>query len=142
MIKKGEFNDVEGAVLKSLMAEVLTLEQIGVFLGAASPRTKGEPMSKVATLKELNRILKHISGQAKFKFGKSVDLNNITKLRREIKAKNAEKRRQAKELAKERKRLEKEFWKAQDELNKVRRAHGLKPEYYNRAYTNQFMTGD
>lgn len=139
MIKHGEFNKTEAAVLNALMAEVLNLDQLGAWLGVASPRTKGAPMSRPATLKELNRILTVIAKRSKLKLGKEVDLSKIADMRRELKAANAEKRREAKEKARERKRLEKEFWQAQNELNRVRRAHGLKPEYYNRAYTGQFM---
>lgn len=139
MIKHGEFNKTEAAILNALMSEVFNLDQLGVWLGVASPRTKGKPMSRPAVLKELNRILTVVAKRSKSKLGREVDLSQISKVKREIRASNAEKRRQARIKARERKRLEKEFWQAQNELNRVRRDHGLAPMYYNRAYDGQAL---
>lgn len=65
MIKHGEFTPIESAILKAMMAtgesgdptEAFNLEELGAFIGAWSPRSKGKPVSKVAAQKELNRIL-------------------------------------------------------------------------------------
>lgn len=73
-IKHGEYSPLEAAVLRILMGEACTLEELGVMLGATSKKTKGAPMSKVAALKELNRILAIVAKRSKLKLGKAVDL--------------------------------------------------------------------
>lgn len=136
-IKHGEYSPLEAAVLRILMGEACTLEELGVMLGATSKKTKGAPMSKVAALKELNRILAIVAKRSKLKLGKAVDLTQISKVKREIRQQNAEKRRQAKEKEKYRREMQKQFWQELKELNKVQRQHGLKPSRYDKMYTTQ-----
>lgn len=108
MFKHGEFNPRESAVLKAMMAtgdegEAFNFEELGVFIGAASPRTKGEPTSKVAAYKELNRILEVLAKRAHFQ-GKTFNLELFKKFkhdRNELIKKN-------KKLAAERKKKERE----------------------------------
>ena len=100
MIKHGEFNAIEGAVLKALMSEAMTLDELAVMLGARSERTKGQPMSKVAALKELNRILAVVAKRSKAKLGREVDLTKIKAYKAEIRRQEAEKRRNAAEAKK------------------------------------------
>lgn len=136
-IKHGEYSPLEAAVLRILMGEACTLDELGVMLGATSKKTKGAPMSKVAALKELNRILAIVAKRSKLKLGKAVDLTQISKVKREIRQQNAEKRRQAKEKEKYRREMQKQFWQELKELNKVQRQHGLKPSRYDKMYTTQ-----
>ena len=100
MIKHGEFSPLEGAVLKALMTEELTLDELGVMLGATSTRTKGQPMSKIAALKALNKILAVIAKRSKAKLGRAVDLSKIKAYKAEIKRQNAERRKKAAEKKK------------------------------------------
>ena len=137
MIKHKEFNPIEGAVLKALMSEELTLDELGVMLGAKSEKTKGQPMSKVAALKELNRILAVVAKRSKAKLGRAVDLTKIKAYRAEIKRQDAERRKKAAEAKKKAKAAQKEFWQLLSELNKEQRKHGLKPTRYDLAYTGQ-----
>lgn len=59
------------------MSEAATLEDVGAMIGAVSRRTKGKPASKVAALKEVNRILAIIAKRSKAMFGTEVDLTKI-----------------------------------------------------------------
>ena len=93
MIKHGECNAMEGAVLKALMTEALTLDELAVTLGARSEKTKGEPMSKVAALKELNRIFAVVAKRSKAKLGYTVDLSKIKQFKAEMRRQEAEKRK-------------------------------------------------
>lgn len=119
------------------MSEELTLDELGVMLGAKSEKTKGQPMSKVAALKELNRILAVVAKRSKAKLGRAVDLTKIKAYRAEIKRQDAERRKKAAEAKKKAKAAQKEFWQLLSELNKEQRKHGLKPTRYDLAYTGQ-----
>ena len=101
MIKHKQFSPLEGAVLKALMSEELTLDELAVMLGAKSERTKGEPMSKVAALKELNRILAIVAKRSKAKLGREVDLTKIKAYKAEIRRQDAERRKKAAEAKKQ-----------------------------------------
>jgi len=142
LIKHGEFNAREAAVIKALICEAMSLEELGVYLGVASPKTKGEPMSKVAALKELNRILSVLTKRAYLKTGKKVDLKQIAVMKRKMKEEQAAKNKKAKELAKKRRDLMKEFWKELYALNKVQREHGLKPSRYDKTWTTNTTSLD
>ena len=115
MCKHGEFNPRESAVLKAMMAtgdegEAFNFDELGVYIGAASPRTKGEPTSKVAAYKELNRILEVLAKRAHFQ-GKTFNLELFKKFkhdRNELIKKN-------KKLAAERKKKEREMVKRRAE---------------------------
>lgn len=104
MMKHGEFTPRESAVLKAMMAtkeegEPFNFEELGAFIGAASPRTKGEPTSKVAAYKELNRILNVVAKRAKFQ-GKTFNLE----LFKQFKHDRAEMLKHNKKLAAEQKK--------------------------------------
>lgn len=144
-MKHGEFNPRESAVLKALMSageaegNAFNLDELGVFIGAASPRTKGQPTSKVAALKELNRILAVLAKRSYIKFGKKIDvdaLKNFQKVRNEMlranKAKAAERKRRIRAEQKRRAEAQKEFWKNLSELNRLQRSMGLEPTRYDK----------
>lgn len=127
MIKKGEFSQLEAGIIRSLMSEAATLEEVGAMIGAVSRRTGGAPASKPAAIKEINRILKIVAKRSKALIGKEIDLNKISAYRREQKrlaAWRAKKAREAKRYAND---VEKEYWKLLKELRATQKAHGLKP---------------
>lgn len=143
MMKHHEFNDRESAVLKAMMStgdegEAFNFEELGVFIGASSPRTKGEPTSKVAAYKELNRILEVLAKRAHFQ-GKTFNLELFKKFkhdRNELIKKNkklaAERKKKEREMARRRAEAQKEFWKELTELNKLQRSKGLEPSRYDK----------
>lgn len=138
MIRKGEFNPIESAVLKYLMSEAGTLEDVGVMIGAQSGRSKGEPVSKPAALKEVNRILKVVAKRSKAAFGREINLNAIPKYKQEqrrIQRERVQKAAQMKAEQREQKKraieAEREFYKLLRELRKTQAEHGLpRSQYY------------
>lgn len=125
MIKNGEFSQLEGAVLKALMTEVASLEDIGAMIGAVSRRTQGAPASKPAALKEINRILEIVAKRSKAKFGKAADLNKLKAYQREQKKLAAWRVKKAKEAERHARQVEKEFYQNLKELRATQKAHGL-----------------
>lgn len=99
------------------MSEAATLEDVGAMIGAVSRRTKGEPTSKVAALKEVNRILAIIAKRSKAKFGKEVDLTKIPQYKREMKRLQEWRKKKAREAEKYARQQEKEFYKTLKELH-------------------------
>lgn len=139
MCKHHEFNKREAAVLKMLMGEIWNLDDIGAFLGAASPKTKGKPMSRVAAKKELDRIVNVVGKRAKLQLGREVDLNQIPELKRQMKATATQKKLMKRDEERRRKELMKEFWAELKEVNKVRKGLGLPADYslVPKAYSGQ-----
>ena len=127
MIRKGEFTQLEGAVLHALMSEAATLEDVGAMLGAVSRRTKGKPTSKAGAIKELNRILQKVAEESKAKFGRAVDLNKLKKFDVLMKQAREERKRKAREARRRANAAEKEYWRLLKELREVQKAHGLNP---------------
>lgn len=139
MIKTGEFSQLEGAILKMLMSECATLEDLGAMIGAVSRRTKGEPTTKNGAKKELNRILALVAKRSKAKFGREVDLSKIKTFNREMKKIQEWRKRKASEARRYANKTEAEFRQLLRELNAVRREHGLAPEKY---YVRYFAPRD
>lgn len=129
MCKHGEFNQRESAILKVLLGSEWNLNDIGAFLGAASPKTQGKPMSRPAALKELNRIENVVVKRYKQATGKDIDLSAIPKLKRQMKKNVADKKREKWTEERKRKELMREFWKELKEVNRVRRSLGLPPDF-------------
>lgn len=127
MIKKGEFTQLEAAVLHALMSEAATLEDIGAMIGAVSRRTKGAPTSKPAAIKELNRILQVVAKRSKAKFGKEADLTRIKTYNDEMKKIAKWRAKKAKEAERYANKVEREFYKELADLRRTQKAHGLKP---------------
>lgn len=127
MIKKGEFSPLEAGVIRALMSEAATLEEVGAMIGAASRRSGGEPVSKPAAIKEINRILEIIARRSKAKLGKAVDLSKIAEWKREQKKLAAWRIKKAKEARRYADKVEKEYWQLLKELRATQKAHGLKP---------------
>ena len=125
MIKKGEFSQLEAAVLKALMSEAASLEDVGAMIGAVSRRTKGEPTSKPAALKEINRILAIVAKRSKAKFGKEVDLTKIPQYNREMKRLQAWRKKKAREAERYAKQQEREFYQILKELHREQSKLGL-----------------
>lgn len=122
MIRQGkDFNPLESALLKALMSEALSLDELGVMLGATSERTKGKPMSKVAALKELNRILDVIAKRTKLRYGISINVQKFAKSQQEM-------RRIAREQHQKRMAAKKEWRSKQRELRA--RAAAAEKEFY------------
>ena len=121
LCKKKVFNPLETAVIKMLMNTQLSLEDLGVFLGATSKKTGGKPMSKVAAKKELDRIIKVVAKRSQLKFGRAIDLNKIKDLKRIMRDRQeqiaADKRYYREQM--------KEFWKNLKELQATQRELGL-----------------
>lgn len=126
MMKKGEFSPLEAGVLRALMSEAATLEEVGAMIGAASRRSKGEPISKPGAIKEINRILDIVARRSKAKTGKAVDLSKIPEWRREAKKLAAWRAKKAKEARKYADKVEKEYWQLLKELRATQKAAGLK----------------
>lgn len=126
MIKKGEFSQLEAAILRMLMSEVATLEDVGAMIGASSRRTKGAPTSKPAAIKELNRILEIVGKRSKAITGKAIDLNKISEYKREQKRLAAWRIKKAREARRYADKVEKEYWQLLKELRATQKAHGLK----------------
>lgn len=82
MIKHGEFNLQEAAIIKVLIGEPMNLEELGFWLGLGSKRTGGKPMSKIAARKELMRIQKVVAKRAKIKYGYNIDLSKFDAVKR------------------------------------------------------------
>ena len=143
MMKHGEFSPRESAVLKAMMAtkeegEPFNFEELGAFIGAASPRTKGEPTSKVAAYKELNRILNVVAKRAHFQ-GKTFNLELFKRFkhdRAEMIKRNkklaAEQKKKQREEARKRADAQREFWRELSELNKLQRSMKLEPSRYDK----------
>lgn len=135
MIREGEFSQLEAAVLKTLMSEQATLEDVGAMFGAVSRRTKGEPLSKPGALKELNRILKIVAKQSKAKFGREVDLNQIPKYKAEMVKHNRDLKKKARKAELYAKQQEQEFYKLLKELHEVQDKLGIpRSQYYIRKF--------
>lgn len=135
MIKAGEFSQLEAAVLKMLMSECATLEDLGAMIGAVSRRTKGEPTTKNGAKKELNRILAIVAKRSKAKFGKAADLSKIKGYNREMKRIQEWRKRKASQARRYANSVENEFKKLLRELHAVQRERGLAPsKYYVRYY--------
>ena len=139
MIKKGEFSQLEAAVIKALMSEAATLEDVGAMIGAVSRRTKGEPTSKVAALKEVNRILAIVAKRSKAKFGKEVDLTKIPQYKREMKRLQEWRKKKAREAEKYARAQEKEFYRLLKELHREQSKQGLPQSKY---YIKKFAPAD
>lgn len=139
MCKHGEFNQRESAILKVLLGSEWNLNDIGAFLGAASPKTQGKPMSRQAALKELNRIESVVAKRFKQFHGKDIDLKKIPELKRQMKQQAADRKRSKQMEERKRKELMREFWKELKEVNRVRRSLDLPPDYslIPRAYQGQ-----
>lgn len=142
MLKHGEFNKKEAAVLKYLMTEEGNLDDLSVMLGAASKRTNGAPMSKVAALKELNRILEVIAKRSYVKLGRRVDLSKIKEYKIAMRKADAERHRKQKEQKKLAREAYKEFWATLKDLNATQRKHGLKPSRYDKIWTQNTQSLD
>ena len=112
------------------------------MIGAASPRSDGRPVSKVAAKKKLDKILEVVAKRANLKFGKRIDLSKIKEVKREMRELNALKRKQAKEAARKRRESMKEFWKALKELNAVQRKKGLPVSRYDKVWTQNTASLD
>ena len=125
MCKNGEFSQFETSVIHYLMSEAGTLEDLGAMMGAVSRRSKGEPMSKPAALKELNRILEIMSKRSKAKFGKAIDLKKIKSYQSEMKKITAARIKKQKEAKHYANKVEREFWQNLKELRQVQSQHGL-----------------
>ena len=130
MIKHGEFNLQEAAIIKVLIGEPLNLEELGLWLGVGSKRTGGKPMSKIAARKELMRIQKVVAKRAKIKYGYNIDLSKFDSVKRKIKQDAIDKakarKRADRELQKKHKGDLADIMKQQAELRKLRR--GLKKQ--------------
>ena len=126
MIKHGEFNDQESAILKVLIGEPLNLTELGVWLGVGSKRTGGKPMSKIAARKELMRIQKVVAKRAKIKYGYNIDLSKFDTVKRQIKHDAEEKARAKKRADRELQRKHKsdlaDIMQQQKELRKLRKS--------------------
>ena len=142
MLKHGEFNKKEAAVLKYLMTEEGNLDDLSVMLGAASKRTNGAPMSKVAALKELNRILEVIAKRSYVKLGKRVDLSKIKEYKIAMRKADAERHKKQKEQKRLAREAYKEFWATLRDLNATQRKHGLKPSRYDKIWTQNTQSLD
>ena len=127
MIKKGEFTQLEGAILKMLMSETASLEDIGAMIGATSRRTQGAATSKPAALKELNRILEVVAKRSKAKFGKAADLTKIKTYNDEMKKIAQWRAKKAREAQVYANKVEREYWKLLAELRRAQKKAGLKP---------------
>lgn len=125
MIKNKEFNQLEAAVLRALMSEAGTLEDVGAMIGSVSRKTKGAPTSKPAALKELNRILEIVAKRSKAKFGKEVDLKKLSNYKSEMKKITEFRRKKAKAAEKYAKEQEKEFYRLLKELHAEEDKHGI-----------------
>lgn len=123
MMKAGEFSRQEAAIIRLLMSECAkaeeikqmsdmqreaakgqlhigdpaTLDDVGVMIGSASRRSKGKPVSKVAALKEVNRIGAIVAKRSKAKYGKEIDFSNIPKFKREMQKNIEWKKKKARE---------------------------------------------
>lgn len=126
MIKKGEFTQLESAVIHALMSEAATLEDVGAMIGAVSRRTQGKPTSKAGAIKELNRILQKIATESKAKFGRTIDLNKLKKFEVLMKKSKVERLRKAREARRRANEAEKEYWRLLKELRATQKAHGLR----------------
>lgn len=127
MIKHGEFNLQESAIIKILLGgEGLTLEELGYWLGMSSKRTGGKPMSKIAARKELMRIQKVVAKRAKIKFGYNIDLSKFDTVKRQIKHDAEENARAKKRADRELQRKHKsdlaDIMQQQKELRKLRKS--------------------
>ena len=127
MIKKGEFSPLEAGVIRALMSEAATLEEVGAMIGAVSRRSGGAPVSKPAAIKEINRILEIIAKRSKAKLGKVVDLSKIAEWKREQKKLAAWRIKKAKEARRYADKVEREYWQLLKELRATQKAAGLKP---------------
>jgi hypothetical protein len=116
MIKNGEFSPLEAGVLRALMSEAATLEEVGAMIGATSRRSKGEPVSKPAAIKELNRILKIVGKRSKAILGKEVDLKQVAEWKREQKRLAAWRLKKAREAKRYAAKVVKEYWEGLKEL--------------------------
>lgn len=135
MIKNGEFSALEGAVIKAIMSEQLTLEELGAMMGAQSRRTKGAPLSKPGTLKELNRILDIIAKRSKAITGKQVDLKMIPKYKAAMKKNYEFRKKKAKKAQVYANKQEQEFRKLLRELHAEQDKLGLpRTEWYIRKF--------
>lgn len=142
MIKHGEFNQQESAILQYLMSEAGTLESLAVMLGARSERTKGKPMSKVAALKEINRILNVVAKRSQAKLGKRIDLAKIAEYRKEMKAQEIQRKKEARENKKKARIAYQEFQTALKELWAVQTAHNLPRTRYDKIWTQNTQSLD
>lgn len=136
LIKHNEFTPLEAAVLKALMSEEANLQDLGVMLGAKSKKTNGQPMSKVAAFKQLNRIFEIIAKRSAIKLGKKIDLAKLAEYKKAMKQAEIDKKKNAKDAKQKYKEAYKEFWTLLHELNQEQRAHGLKPSRYDKAWNN------
>lgn len=142
MIKHGEFTKQEGAVLQCLMSEAATLETLAVMLGAKSTRTHGQPMSKPAALKELNRILDVVAKRSQAIIGKRIDLSQIAQFRKEQKRQQIERNKEKREARRREREAYKEFWRLERELHQAQRAHGLPLSRYDKIWTQNTQSLD
>lgn len=130
MIKHGEFNLQEAAIIKVLIGEPMNLEELGFWLGLGSKRTGGKPMSKIAARKELMRIQKVVAKRAKIKYGYNIDLSKFDAVKRQIKQDAIDKAKARKKADRELQRKHKgdlaDIMKQQAELRKLRK--GLKKQ--------------
>ena len=130
MIKHGEFNLQEAAIIKVLIGEPMNLEELGFWLGLGSKRTGGKPMSKIAARKELMRIQKVVAKRAKIKYGYNIDLSKFDAVKRQIKQDAIDKVKARKKADRELQRKHKgdlaDIMKQQAELRKLRK--GLKKQ--------------
>lgn len=107
------------------MSEAATLEDVGAMIGSVSRRTGGQPTSKPAALKEVNRILGIVAKRSKAKFGKEVDLTKIPQYKREMKRITEWRKKKARQAEKYAKQQEAEFYKALKELHQEQSKRGL-----------------
>ncbi len=139
MIKNGEFNQLEAAILKMLMSEAGTLEDIGAMIGAVSRRTKGAATSKPAAIKEINRLLQIVAKRSKAQFGTAADLSKIRGYKSEMRKIEEFRRKKAKDAEKYAKQQEAEFYRLLKELNQAQTDKGLPKSKY---YVRKFAPGD
>ncbi len=130
MIKHNEFTLEESAILKCLLGEPMTFDELGVFLGACSKRTGGKPMSKIAARKEVLRIQKVLAKRAKIKYGYNIDLSKFDAVKRDMKKAAADKKKEIRRGAAQRKKNREEvlsqIMKQQQELRQLRKDKGIK----------------
>lgn len=142
MIRKGEFTKLEGALLKVLMSEELTDEQLGVVLGTTSTKTKGKPMSKQSAKCIMIQVVGELASKFKKRYGITIDqdrLMNLGKEQRRLEREKAQRLSAKLRADKERQRelrirgaeAEKEFYKLLRELRQAQAEYNLpRSEYY------------
>lgn len=160
LIKKGEFSPLEAAVIRMLMSEAArieevkqmsdlqkevasksihigepaTLDDVGIVIGASSRRSGGKPVSKVAALKEVNRIGAIIARRSKAKYGKEIDFKSIPKFKREMEKVAAWRKKKIRDAERYANAQEREFHKLLAELHRTQDEYHTNPTPEQRNY--------